>query len=197
LLIKRVDPNGIDPALIPLYIEKFLDIYTSYSLFISHVKEKIMAVTHVNALTKQTRLKEVLRIFRKNPNARTSDIAKTLNVKTNVITKDIKELTEELKESNPQIYHLHRERMLIKLDKMMKSFEEKLNLCRGATSGAQWADAWIKLFEKEAKILGIYSPDKTVHAHISLENVISKEQKDAAIRGLIQGEGIIDITPED
>jgi hypothetical protein len=185
-------------VLIPLHIEKFLDMNTSYSLFISHVKEKIMAVTHVNALTKQTRLKEVLRIFRENPNARTSDIAKTLDVKTNVITKDIKELTEELKESNPQVYHLHRERMLIKLDKMMRKFENKLDLCRGSSSGGQWVDSWTKLFEKEAKILGIYSAEKTVHAHINLEDVISKEQKDAAIRGLIQGQekGIIDITPE-
>lgn len=156
-----------------------------------------MGLTRNKALTKQMRHSEVLKIFKEKPHVRTSDIAKTLNVSSDLISRDIRELTEELKQTNPQAYLLHRERMLLKLNKMMKKCENKLKLCRGATSGTRWIEEWTKLFEKEAKILGIYSPDKTVHAHINLEDVISKEQKDAAIRGLILGqeEGIIDITP--
>jgi hypothetical protein len=179
-------------------MEKFLDMTTSYPLLKYNVKEKIMGLIANKTLTKQMRCNEVLRIFKEKPHVRTSDIAKSLNVSTELIAKDIKELTEELKQINPKAYLLHRERMLLKLNSMMKKCEKKLELCRGATSGTRWVEEWTKLFEKEAKILGIYSPDKTVHAHINLEDVISKEQKDAAIRGLIMGqeEGIIDITPK-
>jgi hypothetical protein len=156
-----------------------------------------MGLTQNKALIKQTRRKEVLRIFREKPHVRASDIAKTLNVKTKVISNDIRELTEELRIENPQAWHMHRERMLLNLSRMMNSCEKKFNKCRGATSGSRWVEEWAKLFEKEAKIVGVYAAEKTVHAHINVADILSKEQRDASIRALISGQekGIIDITP--
>ena len=151
------------------------------------------------ALTKQARRKEVLKIFRKNPYIRSEDIAKTLGVERRTINNDIQELTEELKNENPQNWHMHRERMLLNLQKMMKRCIKKLDMCRGATSGTRWVEEWTKLFEKEAKIVGVYSPDRSVIGHVDLTNIIGKEQRDAALNALILGQqkDIIDITPDE
>ena len=158
-----------------------------------------MGLIQNKALTKQVRRKEVLRIFREKPYVRAADIAKTLDVQTKVISRDIRELTEELKKENPEVWYMHRERMLLDLNKMMKACKKKFDLCRGATSGSRWIEEWTKLFEKEAKILGVYAAEKTVHAHVNVADVISKEQRDASIRALILGQqkGIIDITPDE
>jgi len=148
-------------------------------------------------LKKEARRKEVIRIFRENPHIRSSDVAKTLNVSLDTIALDLRELTEELKRENPENWHMHRERMLLGLNRMMKACEDKFELCRGATSGSRWVEEWTKLFEKEAKILGIYSAERTVVGHVDLQ-VISKEQRDASIDALIGGQqkGMIDITPK-
>ncbi len=149
-------------------------------------------------LSKEARKKEVLRIFRLKPHVRTSDVAKTLGVKSGAINSDLRELTEELRKQNTIDWHMHRERMLLSVNKMMKKCETKLALCRGATSGSRWIEEWTKLFEKEAKILGIYSPDKSIIGHVALDGIIDKEQRDAAINALILGQkkNIIDITPK-
>lgn len=172
---------------------------TSNPLFKYNVKEKVMGLIQNKSLTLQVRRKEVLRIFRENPHIRPSDIAKTLGVTTTTISKDIQELTEELRVENPKTWHVHRERMLLSLNKMMKACENKFELCRGATSGSRWIEEWTKLFEKEAKILGIYSAEKSIHAHVNLDDIVGKEQRDAAIDALIgkQKSDIIDITPDE
>lgn len=157
-----------------------------------------MAIMKGRALSKEVRRNEVLRIFKKKPHARISEVAKTLGVGANTITKDINELTEELKNTNPATWHMHRERMLLSLNEVMRKCLKKFDLCRGATSGSRWIEEWTKLFEKEAKILGIYSPDRSVVGHVDLDNIINKEQRDAALQALILGQkkDIIDITPK-
>jgi len=157
-----------------------------------------MGITQVAALTKETRRQEVIRIFRENPHVRTAEVAKTLNVKRSTINNDINELAEELRHENPQNWHLHRERMLLSLNNMMKKCMDKLELCRGATSGTRWVEEWTKLFEKEAKILGVYSADRTIVGHVDLDKIITKEQRDASLDALIGGQqkGMIDITPK-
>lgn len=157
-----------------------------------------MTIMKGRELSKEARRKEVLEIFRKKPHVRTSMVAETLGVNRSVINNDMKELTEELKKQNPLEWHMHRERMLLSLNKMMKKCMNKLSLCRGATSGSRWVEEWTKLFEKEAKILGIYSPDRSVVGHVNLDETIGKEQRDAALKALILGQekDIIDITPK-
>jgi len=157
-----------------------------------------MGMKENQSLSMHTRRKEVIRIFRENPHIRASEIAKTLNVNPATIYKDIHDLTEELRIENPKTWHVHRERMLLSLNKMMKACQDKFELCRGATSGSRWVEEWTKLFEKEAKILGIYSAEKSIHAHVNLDDIVGKEQRDAAINALIRKqEDIIDITPDE
>jgi len=157
-----------------------------------------MGMKENQSLSMHARRKEVIRIFRDNPHIRASEIAKTLNVNPATIYKDIHDLTEELRIENPKTWHVHRERMLLSLNKMMKACQDKFELCRGATSGSRWVEEWTKLFEKEAKILGIYSAEKSIHAHVNLDDIVGKEQRDAAINALIRKqEDIIDITPDE
>jgi len=157
-----------------------------------------MTIVKSNTLQKEARRKEVLRIFREKPHVRISMVAKTLGVHSSTIGNDMRELSEELKRQNPTEWHMHRERMLLDLNKMMKKCIDKLDLCRGAVAGSRWVEEWSKLFEKEAKILGVYSPDKSVVGHVNLDEMINKEQRDAALNALILGQekDIIDITPK-
>jgi len=157
-----------------------------------------MGIKENKSLAMHARRKEVLRIFREKPHIRASEIAKTLNVTSATISRDLQELTEELRIENPKIWHVHRERMLLSLNRMMKACIDKFELCRGATSGSRWIEEWTKLFEKEAKILGVYSAEKSIHAHVNLDDIVGKEQRDAAINALIRKqENIIDITPDE
>lgn len=155
-----------------------------------------MAMAQNLELMKHERREKLLKIIKNNPHIRSSALAKKLGVKKSTINNDIRELTDELKDLNPQTYHLHRERMLNNLHRMMKHCEKKLNMCRGATAGTRWVEEWTKLFEKEAKILGVYTPDRSIVGHVDLDNMISKEQRDAAMDAIIIGKkkGLIDAT---
>jgi len=59
-------------------------------------------------------------------------------------------------------------------------------------AGTRWIEEWTKLIEKEAKILGIYSPDRKIIAHI--DTSFTKEQRDAAVKAALLVEDVIDVS---
>ena len=140
-------------------------------------------------LQRQTRIAKILA---KNPYAMHDEIADILNVSVSTVNKDINEINNALNQETMISTFVHRKRILEEINTKKRLCSEKFAQCRGATAGTRWIEEWTKLIEKEAKILGIYSPDKKIVAHI--DTSFTKEQRDAAVKAALLVEEVIDVS---
>jgi len=159
---------------------------------------KLLPVNNANvSLRKHQRQTQVAKMLSKNPYMRPDEIAEKLNFSVGTIRGDIAEINRALHNETLVSAFVHRNRILEEITAKKKLCSEKLAQCRGATAGTRWIEEWTKLVEKECKILGIYSPDRKIIAHIDTAK-FTKEEKDAAIKAalLVSGkEDTIDVEP--
>lgn len=149
-------------------------------------------------LAKASRQAKVAEIFIENPYITPLEIAEMLSVSSEVIDKDVKEMTKRLNKVSVNTYEMHRERILKEISNMKSECRTKLRRCRGAQAGTRWVEEWTKLTEKECKILGIYAPKRAMAmvAHVGDGGeLLSKERRDAVIDAMLEGHdtGIIEI----
>jgi len=143
---------------------------------------------------KAKRQSDVARILSENPYMKHSEIAAILKVSQTTISKDVNEINRTLHNETMIMTFIHRNRLLEEIRRKKRLCSERLAESRGM-KGTRWLEEWTKLVEKECKILGIYSPDKRIIAHIDTGK-FSKEERDAAVRAALLVEDVIDVDPE-
>lgn len=156
-----------------------------------------MAKGHRTKLTKHLRQAKVAEIFIENPYISPAEIAEILSVNKDTVSNDVKDITERLNRESLDTYNMHRERILKEITGMKLKCKNKLALCKGAIAGSRWVEEWTKLIEKECKILGVYAPDRALHAHahIHADEKMTKERRDAVVEAILIGheKGIIKV----
>ena len=145
----------------------------------------------------QERRRQVLAMIQKNPGIRQFDIAKKLGCDRSTVSHDLKAMSEEIKLQNSEAWQLQRDRVLTQIHEKKALCEDRLRrLHSNAHQGSRWMEEWQKLIDKEAKILGLYAPDKLM---IRDEQTFDKKQEDASIDALMKAAGaamdIIDLVP--
>jgi predicted DNA-binding transcriptional regulator YafY len=141
---------------------------------------------------KLQRQNRIAKVLAKNPYTRHDEIADMLNVSVTTVNKDVNEINTALNQETLISTFIHRQRILEEINSKKRLCSEKFAQCRGAMAGTRWIEEWTKLIEKEAKILGIYSPDRKIVAHI--DTSFTKEQRDAAVKAALLVEDVIDVS---
>lgn len=126
----------------------------------------------------QERRRRLIRLTREHPEYTQQEYAEALSVDTSTVCRDFKEINEEFKIVNADMWLLSRERMLKEIRDNKAECMRRLGLCTKASQGSRWMEEWTKLSIQEGKILGINSPS---HVMVHQETVIRKEDKDAAV----------------
>jgi hypothetical protein len=134
--------------------------------------------------TVQARRKKIVQLFNERPTITQGQIAEYLRVNRSTVSRDLKALSHEVKVQNSEGWLLHRERVLRELTDKMDYCEDRMrNLKKRPQSGSRWMEEWRKLKDMEAKILGLYSPDRLL---IRDEQTFDKDQEDASVEAVLQ-----------
>jgi transposase len=128
---------------------------------------------------------KVAAFLKKNPYIRHAVIAKALGVSRSTITRDIREMNEELKAQTMDDFMVQRKRVLNEIQKMKRKCMRSLDKFTDKTKGSRWVEEWSTLVEKECKILGLYAPER-IFVGAALGGEISPEQKDAAVDAVVR-----------
>lgn len=144
---------------------------------------------------KHKKLNKIMKILSDKPYSTSSEISEITGLTPSVVSRYVNEINSVLQKETMISAFVHRNRILNEITMKKRLCSEKLAQCRGATSGTRWIEEWTKLTEKECKILGIYSPDRKIVAHID-SDVFTKEQIDSAVRAALLVKDIIDVEPE-
>lgn len=143
-------------------------------------------------LRKLQRQSKLAKMLSKNPYMPASEASEIFGVAVSTIQDDIRQINKVLQSETVISTFIHRDRILQEITAKKKLCSEKLAQCRGATAGTRWIEEWTKLVEKECKILGIYSPDRKIVAHIDTAK-FSKEEKDKAVKAALMVGDVIDV----
>lgn len=141
---------------------------------------------------KLQRQTNIAKILSKNPHVTHADIAEMLGVSQTTVNKDVGEINRALHNETMISAFIHRNRVLQEIAKKKQLCSERLAQFVDPSKGTRWIEEWTKLLEKECKILGIYSPDRKIVAHID-SGRFTKEEKDAAIKAALLVEDVIDV----
>lgn len=146
----------------------------------------------------QERRKRLIAMIGDNPSITQAEMADALNVDRSTVSRDLKTLSEEMKIQNQEGWALHRERFLREVQTKASLCEERLkSLAHAPTKGSRWIEEWRKLKDMEAKVMGLYAPDRLL---IKEEQSFDKDQEDATIDAALAAvqfdDSIIDITPK-
>ena len=148
-------------------------------------------------LTIQERRKKIVAMIQDDPSVSQAAIGEALGVDRSTVSRDLKRLSEELKIQNQEGWALHRERVLHEIETKKQLCNDRLkSLAKNPTQGSRWVEEWRKLADMEAKIMGLYAPDRVL---IQDEQSFDKTQADAAVDAAMAEAGfgvdVIDITP--
>jgi hypothetical protein len=150
-----------------------------------------------SSLAISDRRKKIADFFRKNPYSTQEEAAKILKIPQGSLQNDVRELTKMLDKESVGSFYIHRSRILQDIDDIKRECIRKLKLCRGATAGTRWVEEWTKLTKQEAKILGLYAPERamSVVAHVDGRDGMTKEKRDAVVEAILIGdrEGVIKV----
>ena len=159
----------------------------------SRKKNKLSIIPSNSKLIKLQRQTKISRILSKNQYISHGEIAEMLGISAVTVGKDIAEMNNQLSKETMFSTFVHRARILQEISEKKRLCSERLaSFSNSPTKGSRWLEEWTKLIEKECKILGIYSPDKRIVAHIDTAN-FSKEEKDAAVKAALLVEDVIDV----
>jgi hypothetical protein len=149
---------------------------------------------NIRRLPLQMRRRELIQLVREHPDWRQEQLAAALKCDKSTISRDLREINEEFKVVNSDMWILSRERILSEIRDNKAECMRRLHLCSKPHQGARWMEEWSKLLLQESKILGINSPS---HVMIQQETTITKEEKDAAINATLAQyeEPVIEIGP--
>jgi hypothetical protein len=131
------------------------------------------------------RRKLVAQFLKKNPYVRHATIAKALDVSRSTITRDIREMNEEIKRETLDDMLIQRKRVLNEIQKMKRRCIRNLNKYVDKTKGSRWVEEWSTCVEKECKILGLYAPER-IFIGAALGGEITPQQKDAAVDAVVR-----------
>jgi hypothetical protein len=141
-----------------------------------------MNVSAKKKMMSMDRQHRILEHLRQDPSLTNAQLAAILGVDKATISRDLKGLSEEYKNSNIANYELQRERILneIRLNKI-----ECMRRLRslGDREGSRWMEEWTKLTEKEMKIIGIGNNDVLT---IERGKSFDKHEHDAAINAMLK-----------
>lgn len=148
-------------------------------------------------LSIQQRRKKIIALIQNDPGIKQAEIAKKLGTTRGTVGRDIKQMSEEIKYENTDSFLVQRDRVLAELHQKKAICEDRMQrLSAHPHQGSRWMEEWQKLLDKEAKILGVYSPDRLL---IKDEQTFNKEQEDASIDAMLKSVGaqndIIDLIP--
>jgi DNA-binding MarR family transcriptional regulator len=144
------------------------------------------------------RRKKLIALIRENPDYQQGDLAEMMGVNRSTVSRDLKEINEELNMQTVEDFMIHRHRILSEIQENKELCMERLKrLANSPHQGSRWMEEWNKLVEKEARIFGLYAPDKMMIKH---SQEFSKQEKDAAVNaalGVVEDNPtIIDLTPQ-
>lgn len=144
----------------------------------------------------QERRKKIILMINENPGITQNELADALNTTRSTISRDFKQLSEEAKLLNNEAWLIQRERVLRDITVKLQMCEDRLtSLAASPTKGTRWMEEWRKLKDMEARIHGLYAPDRLL---IKEEQTFDKDQEDASVEAVMasmQIDDIIDITP--
>jgi len=145
----------------------------------------------------QERRRKILAMIQNDPGIRQEDMAKKLKCDRGTVSRDLKAMSEEVKLHNTDAWMLQRDRVLSEIHEKKALCEDRLQrLSKKAHQGSRWMEEWQKLLDKEARILGLYAPDRLL---IKQEQTFDKKQEDASIDAMMKAAGaamdIIDLVP--
>lgn len=146
----------------------------------------------------QERRKKIIEMMQKFPGISQGEIAETLHIDRSTVSRDLKNLSEELKIQNNEAWNVMRENTLLEIQMKKRLCEDRLKrLEKHPHQGSRWLEEWQKLVDKECRILGFYSPDRLL---IKEEQQFDKDQADAAVDAVLKSieadNDVIDITPK-
>lgn len=130
------------------------------------------------------RRKKVAQFLKKNPYISHQTMADALNVSRSTITRDIRDMNEELKRQTMDDLMVQRKRVLNEIQVMKRKCVRSLKKYTDKTKGTRWVEEWSTLVEKECKILGLYAPER-IFVGASLGGEITPDQKDAAVDAVV------------
>jgi IS30 family transposase len=144
------------------------------------------------------RKKRLIDLMRQCPDYNQEELADELGVARSTVSRDLKEINEELNLQTVEDFMIQRSRILMELEANKDLCMSKLkSLKHSPHQGARWMEEWSKIQEKVIRIYGIYSPEKMMIKH---SQEFSKEQKDAAVDAALgvmkDNPAPIDITPK-
>jgi len=144
------------------------------------------------------RKKRLIDLMRQCPDYNQQQLADDLGVARSTVSRDLKEINEELNLQTVEDFMIQRQRILMELETNKDVCMKKLQaLNHSPHQGARWMEEWSKIQEKIIRIYGIYSPEKMMIKH---SQEFSKEQKDAAVNAALgvmdDNLAAIDITPK-
>jgi len=138
----------------------------------------------------QERRKRIVTMIAENPSITQGEMAEVVNVDRATVSRDLKALSEELKIQNQEGWLMHRERVLRELITKQALCEDRLKrLEKSAHQGSRWLEEWRKLKDMEAKILGLYAPDRLL---IQEHQEFDKDQEDAVVDAALKAAGFDD-----
>jgi hypothetical protein len=156
-----------------------------------------MSNKHGRNIVKFDRQKQIADFFRRNPYSTIHEASKALSITDHIVKDDLAEMAKTLKNETISTYEIHRSRILKDIADVKQKCLKKLKLCRGALAGTRWIEEWTKLTKQEAKILGLYAPERAMSlvAHVDGRENMTKEKRDAIVEAILVGdrEGVIEV----
>jgi DNA-binding Lrp family transcriptional regulator len=137
-----------------------------------------MGVTGKNLIESEITRNEILRLFREDPNISQEAIAATLGISISTVVKHIATMREKLHDERMQAYDIYLSNQLAELHEIKKECRRRLEGCKNAASGSRWLEMQLKAMEKEARLLGLNAPERSIVANVR----VTKEQRDAAVK---------------
>lgn len=129
----------------------------------------------------QDRRRRIAEIYAKYPKIKQREVADMLGVDRAQVSRDLKIITQEWQEERITAFEIHLARQLEELEEIKDDCKQRLGRIKNAHQGSRWTEMQIKCLDRQAKLLGLYAPEK----HMIAAEVQSKEDRDAVVRAAI------------
>ena len=128
------------------------------------------------------RRRQVAQIIANTPRIRYRDVAEMLDVSTKIIEMDVQYITAEWQSERLGLFEFYLSDQLSEYEKLKNICYDRLSKLTKPTQGARWVEMVAKCLDSQAKLLGLYAPEK--HALIAID-AQNKDQKDALVKAVL------------
>lgn len=153
-------------------------------------------ITATKKYTLAERRRKMIAYLHEHPGVTQAQLGFLFGVDRSTISRDLKDITEELKIHNRETYTLHQQRVVREIQANKELCMEKLRSLKDSPhQGSRWMEEWRGLVKLEAQMLGIKDPDRML---LGETQEFTKEEEDAAVNAaaLSFEDTVIDITPK-